>query len=136
MKHRAKACRHKGCLLAHRCDINVAGVVGGETATLRLHNHHQPLKTHRKAEGRRRLTAQLADKSVVSASAADGGLRADIVGDELKDGAGVVVKSAHDMGIDGIFDAAFIKVLADSVKVVAAVVADKVEDGGCVGGNL
>ena len=72
--------------------------------------------------------AELLDQAVVSAAAANGALSADAVGDELKNGFGVIVQSAHDGGVDGVFNAGAVKVFLHLAEVAFALFAEKIRD--------
>ena len=78
------------------------------------------------------LAAQLLNQAVVSAAAADGALCAYAVGDELKDGLGVVVETAHDCGVDGVFNACAAEIFLNLSKVRLALLAEVVGDFGSV----
>ena len=72
------------------------------------------------------LSAELLDQSVVTSAAADSALSADAVGDKLKNGLGVVVKSADDFGIYGVLNACAVEVSFNLGKVVFALLAEVV----------
>ena len=75
------------------------------TDPLGLHQFHDALLAHRKADGRRRLAAELRDQPVVATAGADGVLRAQCIGDPLEHRARVVVEAAHQARIDDVVDA-------------------------------
>lgn len=64
----------------------------GDFHARRLHDEKQPLYSCGKAHGGRRRAAQLRNQAVVSAAAAHGALRPDIVGDKLEYRAGVIIQ--------------------------------------------
>ena len=69
------------------------------------------------------LSAELLNKSVVSAAAANCALCADKVGNELKDSLCVVVKTTNDCRIYRIFNTCGIKVFLNACKVLFTLVA-------------
>ena len=82
------------------------------------------------------VAADLADEFIVTAAATDGVLlAADFVHDDFKGGLGVVVESAHEGGVDVVFDADAFKITADFFEMGFAVVAGVVQGGWCAGGN-
>ena len=53
---------------------------------------------------------------------------------KLKYGAGIVIKPAHDSGVDCIFDIHSVEVFFDAFKMLFALIAEIVEHYGSIGG--
>ncbi len=88
-----------------------------------LHGQRNAFDAGAKADARRGTSAQLLDEPIVAPAAADGILRAQAVGLDLKDGLGVVVQPTHDAIVHLIGAIQLIQVCAQTGEVVGAIVA-------------
>ena len=82
------------------------------------------------------LAAELLDKTVITAAAANCTLSADTVGYELKYCLSVVIKTSYNCGVNRVFNSCGIKIFLNCVKVVSALVTKIVCNLRCVLCNL
>ena len=82
------------------------------------------------------LAAELGHQPVVTPTAADTGLRAQSIVDELEGGLGVVVQSAHQSRVDDIRHAQGVKVGPHSVEMEPGGIREVIQHQRCVGGQF
>lgn len=89
-----------------------------------------------KADAGQARAAELLGQAVVASPAADSALRTDPLRDKFKDGAGVIVQSAYNGGIDLIPDVQRVKGFGQALVVCRAVGTKVVKRSGRICGNL
>ena len=81
------------------------------------------------------LTAKLFDKSVISASAANSSLCADLCGNELKDSFCIIIKSSYDLWIYLKFNTKICKIGLKLSEVLITFFAEIIRDNRCIFGD-
>lgn len=105
-----------------------------EVAALALHGEDQSFQTHGKSHCRCGLSAHLFDQSVIPAAAADSPLCADVGGDKLENGLGIIIQTTNDLRVDGEVDIQRLQIFLELFEVCPAVVAQVVQnDRGILG---
>ena len=113
-------CQRNGAFV-HRGNVQVAGLRLFEVAALALHGEDQSFQTHGKSHCRCGLSAHLFDQSVIPAAAADSPLCADVGGDKLENGLGIIIQTTNDLRVDGEVDIQRLQIFLELFEVCPAV---------------
>ena len=97
-----------------------------------LHHDHA-FDAHAEAHAGGILSAQILHHAIVAPAAAHGKIALRRFGDDFKHGLRVIIQSAHDAGIDRIFNAQRVQILFQLFKMLRAVGAEVIQHGGRVG---